>query len=37
MVTKGPAKGAAAKFIGWVTSGKKSVDNIINSSWIAIK
>jgi phosphate transport system substrate-binding protein len=37
MVTKGPAKGAAAKFIGWVTSGKRSVDSIINSSWIAIK
>jgi phosphate transport system substrate-binding protein len=37
MVTKGPAKGAAAKFIAWVTSGKRSVDNIINSSWIAIK
>ncbi|MGO9490475.1 MAG: phosphate ABC transporter substrate-binding protein [Solirubrobacteraceae bacterium] len=36
MVTKGPATGAAAKFIGWVTSGKKSVDAIINSSWISI-
>jgi phosphate transport system substrate-binding protein len=36
MVTKGPAKGATAKFIGWVTSGKRSVDSIINSSWIAI-
>ncbi len=37
MVTKGPAKGAVAKFIAWVTSGKRSVDNIITSSWIAIK
>lgn len=37
MVTKGRATGAAAKFIGWVVSGKKSVDAIINSSWIAIK
>ncbi len=37
MVTKGPAKGAAGKFISWVISGKKSVDSIINSSWIAIK
>jgi len=36
MVTKGPAKGAAAKFIDWVTSGKRNVDAIINSSWIAI-
>ncbi len=37
MVTKGPAKGAAAKFIAWVTSGKRSVNAIINSSWISIK
>jgi phosphate transport system substrate-binding protein len=36
MVTKGPAKGEAAKYIAWVTSGKKSVDAIINSSWIAV-
>lgn len=36
MVTKGQAKGAAAKFIGWVTSGKRNVDAIINSSWIAV-
>jgi phosphate transport system substrate-binding protein len=36
MVTKGPAKGATAKFIGWVTSGKRSVDSIINSQWIAV-
>jgi phosphate transport system substrate-binding protein len=36
MVTKGAPKGEALKFILWVTSGKKSVDSIINSSWIAI-
>jgi len=36
MVTKGAPKGEAAKYIAWVTSGKKSVDAIINSSWIAI-
>jgi phosphate transport system substrate-binding protein len=36
MVTKGVPKGEAAKYIAWVTSGKKSVDNIINSNWIAV-
>ncbi len=36
MVTKGAPKGDALKFLLWVTSGKKSVDSIINSSWIAI-
>lgn len=36
MVTKGAPKGEALKFILWVTSGKKSVDSIINSSWIAV-
>jgi phosphate transport system substrate-binding protein len=36
MVTKGEPKGQAAKYIAWVTSGKKSVDQIINSSWIAV-
>ncbi len=36
MVTKGAPKGEALKFILWVTSGKKNVDSIINSSWIAI-
>lgn len=36
MVTKGAPKGEAAKFIDWVTSGKKNVDAIINSSWIAV-
>jgi len=36
MVTKGAPKGAALKFLLWVTSGKKSVDNIINSQWIAV-
>jgi phosphate transport system substrate-binding protein len=36
MVTKGPPKGEALKFISWVTSGNKTVDSIINSSWIAV-
>jgi phosphate transport system substrate-binding protein len=36
MVTKGAPKGEAAKFIAWATSGKKSVNAIINSSWIAV-
>jgi len=36
MVTKGRPKGEAAKYIAWVTSGRKNVDAIINSSWIAI-
>jgi phosphate transport system substrate-binding protein len=36
MVTKGRPKGEAAKYIAWVTSGKKSVDAIINSDWIAV-
>jgi phosphate transport system substrate-binding protein len=36
MVTKGIPKGAANKFLHWVTSGKSSVDSIINSSWIAV-
>jgi len=36
MVTKGRPKGEAAKYIAWVTSGKKSVNAIINSSWIAV-
>ena len=36
MVTKGAPKGAALKFLAWVTSGKKAVDNIINSQWIAV-
>jgi phosphate transport system substrate-binding protein len=36
MVTKGLPKGATLKFLSWVTSGKRSVDAIINSSWIAI-
>jgi phosphate transport system substrate-binding protein len=36
MVTKGNPKGAALKFLAWVTSGKKSVDSIINSQWISV-
>ena len=36
MVTKGAPKGAAAKFISWVTSGNKTTKKIISSSWITI-
>ncbi len=36
MVTKGAPKGATLKFLAWVTSGKKPVDSIINSQWIAV-
>lgn len=36
MVTKGPPKGEAAKFIKWATSGNKVTKKIINSSWIAV-
>ena len=36
MVTKGAAKGEAAKFITWVTSGNAITKTIINSSWIAV-
>jgi phosphate transport system substrate-binding protein len=36
MVTKGLPKGAAKKFITWVTSGNKTTKAIISSSWIAI-
>jgi phosphate transport system substrate-binding protein len=36
MVTKGSPKGPALKFLLWVTSGRKAVDNIINSQWIAV-
>jgi phosphate transport system substrate-binding protein len=36
MVTKGAAKGEAAKYIAWVTSGNKTTKKIIESSWIAV-
>ncbi len=36
MVTKGRPKGAARKFIEWVTSGNKVTKGIIGSSWIPI-
>jgi len=36
MVTKGRPKGEALKFILWITSGNRTVDSIINSSWIAV-
>jgi len=36
MVTKKPPSAEAAKFINWITSGNKTADKIINSSWIAI-
>ena len=36
MVTKGPPKGAAVKFIAWVTSGNKATKKIIDSDWMPI-
>jgi phosphate transport system substrate-binding protein len=37
MVTKGVPKGAAGKFLAWVTkAGNKTVRAIVNSQWIAI-
>ncbi|MHB8531414.1 MAG: substrate-binding domain-containing protein [Solirubrobacteraceae bacterium] len=36
MVTKGNPKGATLKFLAWVTSGKRAVNNIINSQWLSI-
>jgi len=36
MVTKGPPKGAAAKFINWVTSGNKVTKKIIASDWVVV-
>jgi phosphate transport system substrate-binding protein len=36
MVTKGAPKGAALKFLQWVTSGNKVTKSIIGSSWITI-
>ena len=36
MVTKGVPKGAAAKFIDWVTSGNAITKKIIGSDWIPI-
>jgi phosphate transport system substrate-binding protein len=37
MVTKGPAKGEAAKFINWVTKPhNKTVEKIVGSEWIPV-
>jgi len=36
VVTKGVPKGETLKYISWIVSGNKTVDKIINSSWIAI-
>jgi phosphate transport system substrate-binding protein len=36
MVTKGAPKGAAAKFISWVTSGNAITKKIIGSDWIPV-
>lgn len=36
MVTKGVPKGAASKFIAWITSGNKTTKKIIGSQWITI-
>jgi phosphate transport system substrate-binding protein len=36
MVTKGNPKGAAEKFIAWVTSGNSITKKIISSDWITV-
>ncbi len=36
MVTKGSPKGAASKFIAWITSGNKTTKKIIGSQWITV-
>jgi phosphate transport system substrate-binding protein len=36
MLTKGPKKGEAAKFINWIQADKKTVHSIITSEWIAL-
>jgi phosphate transport system substrate-binding protein len=36
MVTKGSPRGAASKFIAWVTSGNRITKKIIASSWITV-
>ena len=36
MVTKGVPKGAAAKFIAWITSGSRTTKKIIGSQWITV-
>lgn len=36
MVTKGIPKGAAAKFIAWITSANKTTKKIVGSQWITI-
>jgi phosphate transport system substrate-binding protein len=36
MVTKGAPKGAAAKFLSWITSGNKITRKIIASNWIPV-
>ena len=36
MVTKGAPKGAASKFIGWVTSGNKITKKDHRFEWIAV-
>jgi phosphate transport system substrate-binding protein len=36
MVTKGTPKGAALKFLKWVTSGNRTTKSIIGSSWISV-
>lgn len=36
MVTKGVPKGAASKFIAWITSGNRTTKKIIGSQWITV-
>jgi phosphate transport system substrate-binding protein len=36
MVTKGSPRGAASKFIAWITSGNRTTKKIIGSQWITV-
>ena len=36
VVTKGRPKGAALKFIKWITSGNRTTKSIIASNWIPV-
>jgi phosphate transport system substrate-binding protein len=36
MVTKGAPRGETKKFLSWIKTGNRTVDSIVNSSWIAV-
>ena len=36
MVTKGVPRGAASKFIKWITSGNRTTKKIVGSQWIPV-